>query len=106
MIFSRARRLRIFVYHQAIDMRCGYERLLHFVREEMKHDVLDGHMFLFLGRNRKRAKVLLFDKTGLLLISKKLLGGHIMAVEDLSSVNEIKIDDLEMILSGAHIYFS
>lgn len=105
MIFSKSQRLRVFVYDKPIDMRCGYERLLFLVREEMKRDVLDGHMFLFLGRNRKRAKVLLFDKTGLMLICKKMIGGRLMAVEDLCGVNQIGIDELEMILSGSQLYF-
>ena len=30
---------QIFVYSQPIDMRWGFERLLHLVQDDMKHDI-------------------------------------------------------------------
>ena len=84
-------------------MRCGFERLSYFVREELKADILEGHMYLLLGRNRKRAKVLLFDKTGLVLLSKRIEDGTMMNLDKLNSINEISIDDLSLILAGAKI---
>ena len=47
------------------DMRKRYNGLEGLVREAMGHDLLLGDLFLFVSRNRKRAKVLLFDGTGL-----------------------------------------
>ena len=66
-MFLNHRKVRVFLYGQAIDMRAGFERLSSYVREGLKQDVTEGHLYLFLGKNRRRAKVLLFDGTRLTL---------------------------------------
>ena len=38
-----------------------------------------GHLFLFVARNRKRAKVLLWDGTGLCIFMKRLERGTFIA---------------------------
>ena len=78
-------------------MRFSFERLSIFVREEIKSDILEGHMYLFLGKNRKRAKVLLFDRTGLILVTKRLEGGKVMKLIDLENVREITVNELSLI---------
>ena len=39
-------------------------------------DPLEGDLFLFLGRNARRAKVLYFDGTGLCIFQKRLMTGR------------------------------
>ena len=63
---------RVFVFSEQIDFRAGFDRLSMIVREKMKKDLVEGDLFLFLGRNRKRLKALCYDGTGLLLLSKRL----------------------------------
>ena len=103
MLFGELQKIRVFIYQESIDFRCGFEKLSFFVREHLKADILEGDMYLFLGKNRKRAKVLLFDRTGLVLLTKRLEGGKIMALTDLENANEITTSELSLILSGARI---
>jgi len=98
--------VRVFVYEKLIDMRCGFERLSYYVREEFGEDLLEGHLFLFLGKNRRRAKVLFFDKTGLILLTKRLEGGKLMALRDLEEVSEISLSELRFLLSGSLLRFA
>lgn len=35
---------RVFVYEIAIDMRAGFDRLSHLVREQMKRNILEGDL--------------------------------------------------------------
>lgn len=100
------RGIRVFIYGNPIDMRCGFERLSYFVREHLRSDLLAGHIYLFLGRNRRRAKALLFDGTGLVLIHKRLETGRFMAVEELQDVGEITASELGLILDGTRIRLS
>jgi transposase len=104
MFFSSS--LRIFLYSQAIDMRSGFERLTYYVRESLKQDVLRGDGYLFLGKNRRRAKVLYYDGTGLVLLTKRLEQGIFMAVSELKDVREITSGELSLILSGHRIRYS
>ena len=48
--------LRILIYQEAIDMRCRFDRLSFFIREKMKSQIDAGHVYLFLGKNRKRLR--------------------------------------------------
>lgn len=84
-------------------MRSGFERLSHLVREEMRNDLLEGHLYLFLGKNRRRAKVLLFDGTGLVLLHKRLETGRFMRVEDLWETHEMTTAELSLILEGSRL---
>lgn len=102
MLFNH-RALKVFIYQEPIDMRSGYERLSYFVREQMRHDILAGHIFLFLGKNRRRVKALLFDGTGLILISKRLEQGRFMRVESLVGIDEISVSEMGLLLDGADI---
>jgi transposase len=95
--------LRVFVYAEAIDMRWGFSRLQALVAERLMETLFEGHLFLFLGRNRRRAKMLLFDGTGLVLIIKRLDRNTFMSVTDLFSTREITQEELARLLDGANL---
>lgn len=91
---------RVFVFQEAIDMRAGFDRLSMLIRERMQAKLVDGDLFLFLGKNRKRLKGLCFDGTGLLLIAKRLEQGRFMRPEDLE-FHELTVDELDWLLRGS-----
>jgi transposase len=95
--------LKVFVYTEAIDMRAGFLRLQALVSEQIKENLFIGNLFLFLGKNRRRAKILFFDGTGLVLIIKRLDRGSFMAISDLFETREISMEDLERLLDGANL---
>lgn len=63
---------RVYVFTEYVDLRAGFNKLSMMVREKMKAKLLDGDLFLFMGKNRKKLKAICFDGTGLLLIAKRL----------------------------------
>ncbi len=77
MFFDR-RGLRVFVYREAIDMRCGFERLHSYCVHQMKALMDQGHVYIFFGKNRRRLKCLVYDGTGLVLIAKRIERGGFM----------------------------
>lgn len=99
-MFIDPKGLRIFVYQESIDMRAGFDRLLYFVRDRMKNNINQGHLYLFLGKNRRRAKAIFFDGTGLVLIAKRLERGRFMARAELGDVSEITTAELKQIFNG------
>jgi transposase len=52
---------RVYAYGAAVDMRKGHDGLSAIVREGLGRDPLSGDLYLFVSRNRIRAKVLLWD---------------------------------------------
>ena len=93
---------KVFVYQKPIDMRCGFERLSYFIKEEMKQDLNFGDVFIFLGNNRKRLKALYFDGSGLVQLVKRMEKRKgFMSVFDLDGRSEISRSELELLLHGS-----
>lgn len=88
------------MYNTEIDMRCGFERLSYFVKEEMKKEIDYGDMYLFFGKNRKRLKAIIYDGSGLILMTKRLEKKIFMKIFDLENL-EISMSELEYILHGS-----
>jgi transposase len=70
---------RVFAYGSRCDMRKSFNTLSGLVMS-MGHDLAAGDVFLFVGANRKRAKVLWYDGTGLCLLAKRLDQSRFAAV--------------------------
>jgi len=83
-------------------MRSGFERLSFVVREEMKKNILDGDLYVFLGKNRKLLKSICFDGTGLLLIAKRLNQSRFMQLEKIEDFT-LTEDELDTLLRGSVI---
>jgi transposase len=103
MFLINHRNLKVFVCSRVVDMRGGFESLGRIVVSEMGCDLLAGHVFLFFGRNRRRAKALLFDGTGLTLVHKRLETGRFMRPEDFLDFREITLAELGLILDGTRL---
>ena len=67
--------VEIFVAIEPVDMRFGFERLGGVVRERMKREPRSRALFVFFGRKRQTLKVLAWDGTGVVIISKRLDAG-------------------------------
>ena len=73
------RRVRVYAYGEPVDMRKSFDTLGAIVREQMAHDVLEGAVYVFVGKNRRVAKVLFWDGTGLCVLAKRLEKGRFAA---------------------------
>lgn len=96
---SRSR--RVFAYQQPCDMRKQYDSLAAIVTGAMDRDSLSGDLYLFVGRTRKRAKVLYFDGTGLCVFAKRLERGHFSA--PWNGQTEMSESELQLLLEGAEL---
>lgn len=104
-MFGLSRRLRVFAHAGPTDMRKSFYTLAALVTES-GHDVVDGDVFIFVGRGRRRAKVLWFDGTGLVLLAKRLERGHFAAVWERShdgGLAELTTSELMVFLEGSEV---
>ena len=95
--------LRVFVYRDSIDMRCGFEKLHSYCVHQMNAIMDQGHVYLFFGKNRKRIKILVYDGSGLVLIAKRMERGGFMSLRELLGRSEISQEELKLILHGSTI---
>ncbi len=93
---------RVFVFKENIDFRAGFDKLSMLVREKMRKELVEGDLFLFVGKNRKRLKALCFDGTGLLLIAKRLERGRFMSAVEFEEA-ELSVEELNLVLQGGVI---
>jgi transposase len=56
-------------------LRRGFDGLAAATRSVIREEPLSGHLFVFLNRRRNRIKLLVWDRTGYLLVYKRLERG-------------------------------
>jgi transposase len=66
----------VWAYPEPADLRAGYDGFSALVTRKLGQDPLSGHLFLFTNRTRTRAKVLVWDGTGLCVYQKRLEQGR------------------------------
>jgi transposase len=68
--------LKVFVAVKPVDFRKGMVGLASLVKQELGRDPFSGVMFVFRSKRADRLKLLLWDGTGLVLVSKRLENGN------------------------------
>jgi len=64
--------LPIYIALQRVDLRLGYDRLGGWVREHMAMDPRSRALFVFVGKRGHTMKILTWDGSGVVLLSKRL----------------------------------
>jgi len=97
--------VQIFMAVKPVDMRKGFDGLMALVKNEWHQDIFSGHLFLFLGHQHNRVKILHWDRGGLVLYYKRLEKGRFVQPKLASNGQMIELDavELTMLLDGIHI---
>jgi transposase len=104
-VIGSTRSVRVFAYTRPTDMRKGFDGLFGMVKSRLEHDPLSGDLFLFVARNRKRAKVLMWDGTGLCLYAKRLEKGRFAKLwggDDTTQI-ELTMSELQLFMEGSKL---
>ncbi len=67
--------VRIYVAAEPVDLRRGFDGLSATTRSVIGADPMSGHVFVFINRRRNRVKLLVWDRTGYVLLYKRLAQG-------------------------------
>jgi transposase len=74
-MFALTKSMSYYLCPGRVDMRKGIYSLYQIIKSELKRNPLSGEVFMFLGKNRRCIKILLWEKDGFLLYHKKLERG-------------------------------
>lgn len=58
-----------------VDMRKSFDGLAALVRERVRQDPMSGHLFVFRNRRQNLIKILFWDRTGFVVLAKRLVRG-------------------------------
>jgi transposase len=104
-MIGSTRAVTVYAWSGPVDLRKGFDGLSALVRERLKRDPLSGDLFLFTGRDRRRAKVLLWDGTGLCVFAKRLESGRFASLWRGSEETTLRltVNELQLFLEGSHL---
>lgn len=101
-MIGSTRALRVWAYPEPADLRAGFDGLSARVSGKLGRDPLSGHLFLFVNRTRTRAKVLVWDGTGLCIYAKRLEQGRFASVWKTGGTSaELTTSELALFLEGS-----
>lgn len=97
------RGVQVYAHAEPCDMRKSFNTLAALVEQRLRRDVLEGDLFLFVSRDRKRAKVLYFDGTGMCLLAKRLETGKFAAPwkRTKGRMLELTLSELALFIEGS-----
>jgi transposase len=103
-VISLGRHVPVYAFGERVDMRKSFDTLSAIVREHIKRDVLEGGLYVFVGKDRRRAKVLYWDGTGLCVLAKRMEKGKFAAPwEKKKPVLEWTTSELALFLEGSEL---
>ncbi len=104
-MIGSTRRLTVHAFGAPCDMRKSFDTLSALVVEQMRLELLSGDVFLFVGRDRKRAKALFWDGTGLCVYAKRLEKGRFAAPWKRADgpVVKLTMSELALFLEGSEL---
>ena len=74
-MFTLSAAVRIYVAAAPCDLRRGFDGLSALTRSVIGADPLSGHFFVFLNKRCDRIKMLAWDRTGYVVVYKRLERG-------------------------------
>ncbi|HSL52586.1 MAG TPA: IS66 family insertion sequence element accessory protein TnpB [Candidatus Deferrimicrobiaceae bacterium] len=102
-MIGSTRQVTVWAYGAPADLRKGFDGLSGLVTQQLRHDPLSGDCYLFVNATRKRAKVLLWDGTGLCIYAKRLERGRFACLwrDTDARVVRLTMSELQLFLEGS-----
>jgi transposase len=93
---------RYYLYAKPADMRKSFDGLSGLVRNHMDRNPLEGEVYVFLNRQRSIIKLLVWDRTGFSIYSKRLERGSFERPrrEEGPAAMSLSWEELVLILEG------
>lgn len=78
-MMAATRQMKVWACAEPVSMRKSFDGLYATAMAAIGRNPLDGDLFLFVARDRKQARVLYWDGTGLVVLAKRLERGRFNA---------------------------
>ena len=102
-MIGSTRNVAVWAYPAPADLRNGYDGLAALVAATLRRDPLSGDCYVFTNRTRTRAKVLVWDGTGLCIYQKRLERGRFACLWERGGAVTLTMSELALFLEGATV---
>jgi transposase len=95
--------VRVYVAAEPTDLRKSFDGLSALVVARFGSDPLCGHLFVFRNRRGDQIRILFWDRTGFVIVGKKLAQGRFHLARDVPSGAahvEVEAAELSLMLEG------
>jgi transposase len=96
--------VNIFIKPGPTDMRKQINGLSVMIQKELNYNPLDGNLYIFCNKNRRRLKILYWDRNGFCLWLKRLKEDKFPWPKNADECKEITVHQLEMLLDGINFF--
>ena len=93
---------KILAYGRSVDMRKSWNGLLKLVREGLREDPLDGTAYVFINKRGSLLKSVQWDRTGYVIVSKKLEVGRFYLGRE-EEKQELRKDKARLLFDGIRV---
>ncbi|WP_238984923.1 IS66 family insertion sequence element accessory protein TnpB [Candidatus Glomeribacter gigasporarum] len=101
-MFHLAVDLQVYLHREAVDFRKGINGLAALVEQSLQRDPFARAVYAFSNRRRDRVKLLLWDRNGFWLLTKRLEADRFMWPRQ-QAVLVLTIEQLHWLLEGIDI---
>jgi transposase len=89
--------VRIFAAVEPVDARKSFDGLSAVVRDSLGGDPMSGHLYFFINRRGDMAQILFWDRTGFVVMRKRLEAGTFRLVHSADgNKSHVEIDAAEL----------
>lgn len=94
-----------YLYREPTDMRKSFNGLSGLVRSELGRNPLLGDVFIFINRRRDKLKLLVWDRSGFVILYKSLEQGtfELPQFKEADNSCRLKWEELVLILEGVEL---
>lgn len=102
MVLGLPPSVRIYFATALVDMRNGIDGLSAVIEQVLREDPYQGHLFVFVGKQKDKVKVLYWDQNGFVLYMKRLERGRFQmpTIDGRRNRVEMQSEELQMLLKG------
>jgi transposase len=102
-VIGSTRQVAVWAYGAPAVLRKGFDGLSALVSQGLGGDPLSGDCYLFVNATRTRAKVLLWDGTGLCIYAKRLERGRFACLWRDADARRVRLtmSELQLFLEGS-----
>jgi transposase len=102
-MFGLSGQQRYFLFPRAVDMRKSFDGLSGIVTQQMEKDVCSGDVYIFLGKDLSRIKLLVWEAGGFVLYYKRLEAGTFALPRPGQGSTFLSYSELCLLIEGVEV---
>lgn len=102
-MFGLSSQQRFFLFPLAVDMRKSFDGLSGIVKEQMGKDVCSGDVYIFLGKDLTKIKLLVWETGGFVLYYKRLEAGTFARPQPRQQSVTLTYSELCLLIEGVEV---